>query len=97
MGTVTTEVTSREREVLIEICQGESNKALARTLHLSPHTVTLHVMSLCAKFGAENRTHLAILALLSGVPSREFTEYLVNHSIEGRNCAKNDPDNARTL
>ena len=80
-------VTPRQREVLIELCQGKSNKEMAQILYLSPHTITLYMMNLCKKFKANNRTHLALLALFNAIPSPSFIEILVDHSIEGRNHA----------
>jgi DNA-binding NarL/FixJ family response regulator len=50
-----TQLSSREREVLTRIAQGETNRQIAATLHLSPHTVKGHTSSLYRKLDAKNR------------------------------------------
>lgn len=52
----------RESEVLKGICQGKSNKEIARDLELQEPTIKLHVKTLCRKLNAKNRTHAAMLA-----------------------------------
>ena len=52
----------RESEVLKGICQGKSNKEIARDLDLQEPTIKLHVKTLCRKLNAKNRTHAAMLA-----------------------------------
>jgi len=48
-------MTPRELEILIAIGEGLSNKAIARKLGISPHTVKFHLESLFRKLGATNR------------------------------------------
>ncbi len=48
--------TPREFEVLQALSQGLSNKAIARKLGISLHTVKFHVESVFRKLGARNRT-----------------------------------------
>ena len=55
-------LSGREREVLIGICSGKSNKEIARDLELQEVTVKMHVRSLTAKMEAKNRTHAAMIA-----------------------------------
>jgi len=45
----------REREVLDLIANGSTNREIAATLHLSPHTIKEHTSSLYRKLGARNR------------------------------------------
>ena len=45
----------REREVLDLIADGSTNREIAATLHLSPHTIMEHTSSLYRKLGARNR------------------------------------------
>jgi DNA-binding NarL/FixJ family response regulator len=47
--------TAREREVLVLLGQGLSNKMIARELHISEHTVKFHISSLYVKLGVSNR------------------------------------------
>ena len=55
-------LSGREKEVLIGICAGKSNKEIARDLELQEVTVKMHVRSLTAKMAAKNRTHAAMIA-----------------------------------
>lgn len=49
-------LTPREIEVLGAIGEGLTNKAIARRLDISPHTVKFHIESLFRKLGARTRT-----------------------------------------
>ncbi|MFW2588008.1 response regulator [Sagittula sp. SSi028] len=55
-------LTRRELEVLRGICEGKSNKEIARDLELQEVTVKLHVKTLSRKLEARNRTHAAMIA-----------------------------------
>ena len=55
-------LTRREVEVLRGICEGKSNKEIARDHDLQEVTVKLHVSTLSRKLGAKNRTHAAMIA-----------------------------------
>jgi two-component system, NarL family, nitrate/nitrite response regulator NarL len=48
-------LTAREIEVLAALSDGLSNKAAARRLGISPHTVKFHIESLFKKLGAVSR------------------------------------------
>jgi LuxR family maltose regulon positive regulatory protein len=52
-------LSAREREVLQRIVAGDSNKMIARTLGLSPHTVKRHVANILGKLGARSRAQAA--------------------------------------
>lgn len=54
-------LTPRERDVLLGITEGKSNKEIARDLDIQEVTVKLHVKTLSRKLGARNRTHAAML------------------------------------
>jgi DNA-binding CsgD family transcriptional regulator len=49
-------LTPRELEVLATLAEGMTNKAIARRLNISLHTVKYHVESLFRKLGARTRT-----------------------------------------
>ena len=49
-------LTPRELEVLATLAEGMTNKAIARRLNISLHTVKFHVESLFRKLGARTRT-----------------------------------------
>lgn len=57
------ELSVREREILGELAQGNSNKVIAFRLQLSEATVKSHLKSLLRKLGFTNRTQAAIFAL----------------------------------
>jgi DNA-binding NarL/FixJ family response regulator len=52
-------LSAREREVVQRIVAGDSNKMIARTLGLSPHTVKRHVANILGKLGARSRAQAA--------------------------------------
>lgn len=52
----------REREILLHLCEGSSNKTIARALQLSEATVKIHLKTLFGKIGVPNRTQAAIWA-----------------------------------
>lgn len=60
-------LTTREREVLRGLCQGLSNKEIARNLDLQEVTVKLHVKTLCRKLDAKNRTQAAMIGKEAGI------------------------------
>ena len=56
-------LTPRQRQVLHLIQdRGSSNKNIARVLRISESTVKLHISAILKKFGAINRTQLALMA-----------------------------------
>jgi DNA-binding NarL/FixJ family response regulator len=59
----------REREVLGLVAAGLPNKAIARTLGISDHTVKFHVSSVLTKLGASSRTEAVTLATRQGILS----------------------------
>lgn len=59
---VSSSLTRRELQVLQGICEGSSNKEIARSHELQEVTVKLHVKTLSRKLGAKNRTHAAMIA-----------------------------------
>jgi NarL family two-component system response regulator LiaR len=60
-------LTEREREVLLLIAEGRSNKEIAEELHISIKTVKTHVSNLLMKCGLEDRTQLAVYAHRNGL------------------------------
>lgn len=60
-------LTAREREVLALLAEGASNKAIARALSISVHTVKFHVASLSEKLGASGRLEAVAIAIRSGL------------------------------
>jgi DNA-binding CsgD family transcriptional regulator len=62
-------LTRREREVLAEICAGQTNAAIAAKLFISAKTVDHHVSAVLAKLGAPNRNAAAAQAAKLGLLS----------------------------
>ncbi len=60
-------LTPREIEILGALADGASNKAIARRLGLSFHTVKFHVAAILAKLGAESRTEAVAQAARLGL------------------------------
>ena len=55
-------MTSRERDVINLIADGESNKAIAKRLQISPHTVKSHVRNIMEKLTLHTRLQIAAYA-----------------------------------
>ena len=60
-------LTARERQVLELVAAGLPNKAIARELEISEHTVKFHVGSLLGKLGAGSRTEAVMQATRRGL------------------------------
>jgi DNA-binding NarL/FixJ family response regulator len=56
-------LTPRERDVLLALAEGGTNKEIALALSISPGTVKTHVERLIGKLGVRDRTQAAILAV----------------------------------
>lgn len=54
------ELTGRQLDVLDLLSHGESNKAIARKLGLSEHTVKIHISAIFKALGVSNRTEAAL-------------------------------------
>ena len=60
-------LTQREREILGYLAQGQSNKAIARSLDISHETVKLHVRHILSKLNLSSRVAAALFAVEHGV------------------------------
>jgi DNA-binding NarL/FixJ family response regulator len=65
--TVLEHLTGREREVLVLIARGRSNKRIALELGISEKTVKTHVGHLLAKLDVTDRTQAAVFAVQHGL------------------------------
>ena len=61
------DITDREREVLLQVAQGLSNREIADRLFISEKTVKTHISSLLSKLNLDDRTQLAIFAIKNGM------------------------------
>lgn len=59
-------LSEREREVLVKVAAGKTNRVIAEELFLSPNTVKTHVSALLRKLDVHTRAQLAALATQSG-------------------------------
>jgi len=60
-------LSAREREVLVLVAEGRTNKAIAEILYVSPNTVKTHITSLLHKLRADSRVQLAAIATHYGL------------------------------
>jgi DNA-binding NarL/FixJ family response regulator len=60
-------LTPRERDVLVEIARGSSNREIARALNVSEKTVKTHVSAIFTKLGVADRTQAALHAVRAGL------------------------------
>ena len=65
-------ISPREREVLLAVAAGGSNREIAAALFLTEATVKSHVRSLLTKLGMTSRVQLVVAAYESGLVSRSL-------------------------
>lgn len=61
------ELTNREKDVLMEIARGKSNKEIATSLFITEKTVKTHVSNILAKLELADRTQAALYAVRIGL------------------------------
>lgn len=64
------DLTPREREILLHLSAGQSNKVIARKLGISDGTVKLHVKAILRKLGVHSRVEAAVMAVEQGLSAR---------------------------
>ena len=55
-------LSAQETRVLKKLCEGKTNKEIAREMELSEVTIKMYMRSICSRLGAKNRTHAAMIA-----------------------------------
>lgn len=68
------QLTQRERQILVHLSRGESNKAIARALDISHDTVKLHVRHILAKLNLSSRVEAAVFAVEHKLTSSRAVE-----------------------
>jgi len=66
-----TELSDREKEVLVLVAKGYMNKQIADTLNISINTVLTHRKNLTAKLGIKTVSGITMYAMLNGLISGE--------------------------
>lgn len=61
------EISEREREVLILISSGKTNKEISKDLNISHCTVKNHIARLFAKINVSNRSQATAYAIYTGL------------------------------
>jgi two-component system NarL family response regulator len=64
-------LSARERDVLAELAKGRTNKAIARSLGISPGTVRSHLEHIFDKLDCRDRTEAVIVAQRCGLLDSE--------------------------
>ena len=70
-------LSTREKEILSHLMEGESNKEIANLLDIAEGTVKVHLKGILKKIGVHNRTQAAIWAYQNGLAS---SHQLLSHS-----------------
>jgi len=68
------DLTAREREVLLLVAEGSTNKEIAASLFLSEHTVNFHVKNILSKLHLRNRAQAVAYAIRTGLVSPAETD-----------------------
>jgi len=66
-GDADARVSDREIEILMLVAQGQSNREIARQLHISDSTVKAHMLHIFDKLGVTDRTAAVTTALRRGI------------------------------
>jgi DNA-binding NarL/FixJ family response regulator len=69
----TTTLTPREREILVLVAEGRSNRDIADTLMISERTARTHVSNVLTKLGLISRTQAALWAIREGIAPGPMT------------------------
>ena len=60
-------VTKREKEILIQLALGKTNKQISQSLMVSPSTVRNHISSIFNKLNISNRSQATAIAIYAGL------------------------------
>jgi len=64
-------LSSREREVVVLVARGHSNREIASALVITPRTADTHVGNILGKLGLHTRAQVAVWAVQHGlIPTR---------------------------
>ncbi len=60
-------ITGREKEILVHLASGKTNKQISKSLMLSPSTVRNHISSIFTKLNISNRSQATAIAIYAGL------------------------------
>ena len=63
---ISTPLTNREKQILVQISDGNTNKQIAGNLDISEQTVKSHISTILHKLNANDRAHAVALAMRDG-------------------------------
>jgi len=64
-------LSSREREIIVMLARGVSNKEIARELNLAESTIKIHVQGILRKLNLSSRVQAAVYAVKHGLVSEK--------------------------
>ncbi|OGI18550.1 MAG: hypothetical protein A3B68_02140 [Candidatus Melainabacteria bacterium RIFCSPHIGHO2_02_FULL_34_12] len=67
-------ITNREKEILIHLAQGKTNKEISQLLVLSTSTVRNHISSIFIKLRISNRSQATAIAIYAGLLNSKAME-----------------------
>ena len=68
-------ITNREKEVLVHLAQGQTNKEISQSLLLSPSTVRNHISNIFTKLNISNRSQATAIAIYAGLLNTNLENY----------------------
>jgi two-component system, NarL family, nitrate/nitrite response regulator NarL len=77
-------LTGREREVLMQIMEGEGTRQIARSLAIAESTTRTHVQNVLAKLGVHSRLEAANIVARSGLPGQPAFSTWAARGVSGR-------------
>jgi DNA-binding NarL/FixJ family response regulator len=64
-------LTNREKEVMVHLAKGKTNKEISKDLLLSPSTIRNHISNIFTKLKISNRSQATAIAIYSGLLTPE--------------------------
>ena len=65
-------LTNREKEIMVLLAQGQTNKQISKILMLSPSTIRNHISSIFTKLKIANRSQATAIAIYAGLLNQKI-------------------------